>query len=194
MTYREPTVEEYWLCLGDVHTGSEVAPMPAKVEQELMRGDRRTITPNPVQKKFNRAWADMLANLPKLTGVILNGDLCDGPNKKGAGRGLWTTDLRTQVAACIDLLKPLKSRMKHPTNFYGTLGSEYHTVDDRPLDQAVVEGLGGHHQAEQIIPMLGGEFRTHAHHYISGSLGNWTYLPTAPSRDHMLIEIGRAHV
>ena len=87
MTYREPKVEEYWLCLGDIHSGSEVAPMPPKVEVELMRGDERTITPNPAQKKFNAVWRGMMENLPKLTGVILNGDLCDGPNKKSAGQG-----------------------------------------------------------------------------------------------------------
>ena len=163
--------------------------MPSKVGVELLRGDKRVVTPNTVQRKFNSVWKEMLANLPKLTGVILNGDLCDGPNRKNAGHGLWTTDLRAQVKACVELLKPIKSHMAHPRNFYGTLGSEYHTVDDRPLDQAVTEGLGGHYQAEQIIPMLKGEFRVHAHHVISGSLGNWTYLPTAPARDHMLIAL-----
>jgi hypothetical protein len=189
MTYKEPKVEEYWLCLGDIHVGSEVAPMPPRAEVELLNGDTRVITPNAVQRKFNGAWNHMVENLPKLMGVVLNGDLCDGPNRKNGGRGIWTTDLRAQVGACIELLKPIKARMTHPKNWYGTLGSEYHTVDDRPLDQAVCEGLGGHHQAEQIIPMMKGEFRVHAHHVISGSLGNWTYLPTAPARDHMLIAL-----
>ena len=192
MSYKEPRVEEYWLCTGDPHTGSEVAPMPKGVEIKLLSGETRHITPNSAQIELNHVWDDMVRDLPPLTGVIVNGDCCDGPNKKSNGRGVWTSDLRAQVLACAELLKPIKKHMKCPSNWYFTLGSEYHVVDDRPLDEAVCDQLGGHFQAEQIVPMLRGEFRVHAHHVIPGSMGNWTYLPTAPARDHMLIALQNA--
>ena len=192
MTYKEPKVEEYWLGIGDVHTGSEVAPMPEKVEVKLLSGETRRITPNSAQVQLNAVWDAMIKNLPPLTGVIVNGDCCDGPNKKSNGRGAWTVDLRAQVQACAELLKPIKKHMKRPSNWYFTLGSEYHVVDDRPLDEAVCDLIGGHYQAEQIVPMLHGDFRVQAHHVITGSLGNWTYLPTAPARDHMLIALQNA--
>jgi hypothetical protein len=187
--YREPSVAEYWLCLGDMHVGSEVAPMPRKVSVTLVNGDRRTIEPNEAQMKLNAVWEGMAANLPPLTGVIVNGDSCDGNNRKGGGRGTWTNDLRIQAQACADLLRQVQRRMRSPENIYFSLGSEYHVVDDRPLDQYVCDLVGGHYSQELLIPMLRGEFRVHAHHYISGSLGNWTYLPTAPARDHMLMEL-----
>jgi hypothetical protein len=187
--YREPEVAEYWLVMGDLHVGSEVAPMPDKVEQTLLTGDKRIITPNQAQKKLNEVWKGMARNLPPLTGVIVNGDSCDGNNRKSIGRGTWTTDLRCQAHACAELLLPIMRRMRSIENFFFTLGSEYHVVDDRPLDQYVCDLVGGHYQAEQVIPMLRGEFRVHAHHFISSSQGNWTYLPTAPARDHMLMEL-----
>jgi hypothetical protein len=190
--YREPKVKEIWLGLGDIHSGSEIAPIPDEVSVDLLVGGHRTILPNPNQVLINECWKDMLSNLPRLTGVIVNGDSCDGTNRKGAGKGNWTTDLKAQVLACADLLKPIKRRLKAPSNIYFTLGSEYHVVDDRPLDQAVCDELGGHYQAEQVIPMLQGDFRVQVHHVISGSLGNWTYLPTAPARDHMLVALQNA--
>ena len=189
--YKEPEVEEYWLCLGDTHCGSEVAPMPKRVEVTLTTGDKRTITPNEAQKKLNVKWEEMLGQLPPLTGVIVNGDSCDGNNRKSVGRGTWTTDLKVQAHACADLLRPITRRMRNPENFYFTLGSEYHVVDDRPLDQNVCDLLGGHNQAEHVIPMLKGDFRVHAHHHISSSSGSWQYLTTAPARDHMLMELNR---
>ncbi|MFA5312945.1 MAG: hypothetical protein WC375_06495 [Methanomassiliicoccales archaeon] len=189
MTYREPKVAEYWLILSDLHVGSEVAPMPPKVEQTLLNGDKRTITPNPAQAAINKVWHEMEKNLPPLTGIIINGDGCDGNNRKSIGRGAWTTDLRTQVRACAELLQPVVAKLKHPGNLYMTQGSEYHVVDDRPLDQAVCDALGGQYQAEHVIPMLHGDFRVQVHHYLSGGLGNWQYLPTAPARDQMLMAV-----
>ena len=137
MTYKEPEVEEYWLCMGDPHTGSEVSPMPKKVKLKLLSGGERLVAPNQAQVQLNAVWDKMIENLPPLTGVIVNGDCCDGPNRKSDGRGVWTTDLRMQVQACADLLKPIKKHMRHLSNWYFTLGSEYHVVDDRPLDEAV---------------------------------------------------------
>jgi len=189
MVFREPSVAEYWLVLGDMHTGSEVAPMPDWVDVKLLSGEVRTIYPNDGQRALNKVWKDMVENLPPLTGVIVNGDCCDGNNRKSIGRGCWTTDLRCQVEACAEMLKPVMAHLKHPSNAYFSQGSEYHVVDDRPLDQAVADKLGAHYQAEHIIPMLGGDFRVQVHHYLSGGLGNWMYLPTAPARDQMLLAL-----
>jgi len=167
--------------------------MPDKVEQKLITGEIREIRPNPAQKVLNRSWKEMIGNLPdELTGVVCNGDMCDGNNRKSVGRGVWTTDLRTQVKACAELLKPIQKRMKHPKNFFFSLGSEYHVVDDRPLDQAVCDELGGHFQPELLIPMLKGEFRVQAHHVINGGLGAWQYRTTSLARDQMLLELNAA--
>lgn len=187
--YKEPSVSEYWLCIGDIHCGSEVAPMPEEVNITLTTGDKRVIRPNEAQVKLNAKWKEMIGGLPQLTGVIVNGDACDGNNRKSIGRGDWTTDLKVQAHACAELLKPIKNKMWHPENFFFTLGSEYHVVDDRPLDQFVCDLLGGSYQPEQIIPMLHGDFTVQVHHYISTSTGSWQYLTTAPAKDHMLMAL-----
>jgi hypothetical protein len=192
--FYEPSVSEYWLCTNDLHVGSKCAPIPKKVKTKLLNGEEETITPNPVQKVINKAWDEMIENLPPLTGIILNGDLCDGPNRKGLGKGEWTTDLRTQVKACAELLRPAQKKLKKPSNIYVSQGSEYHVIDDRPLDQAVADELGGHYQPELLIPALKGDYRIQAHHVIGGGMGAWQYRTTSLARDHMLMELNNAEM
>jgi len=163
--------------------------MPDRVDQKLLTGEVRTIFPNKSQVVINKLWKKMINDLPPLKGVILNGDLADGPNKKSNGRGVWTTDLKTQVEACAELIKPILRKVKNPSNVFSTQGSEYHVVDDRCLDEAVTDILGGHYQAEQVVPMLHGDFRVQVHHYLSGGIGNWMYLTTPPARDHMIMAL-----
>jgi hypothetical protein len=191
-SYREPSVAEYWLVVNDLHSGSEVAPMPKKVEIELQNGEIKTQYPNPIQRKLNGFWDYMTEHLPPLTGVICNGDMCEGPNRKSLGHDLWTTNLRTQVQAAAELLAPIKERMRDPRNFYGTLGSEYHTVDDRPLDQAVCEAVKGQFGDDLVVPALHGDFRIHVMHFVAGSSTNWTYLPTTLARGMMELELANA--
>lgn len=102
--YVEPRIEEYWLVGGnDLHCGSVMAPMPERVEMELPNGEVEVRTPNPVQAQLNAYWKEMLESLPPLTGVIVNGDVCEGPNRKEYGKELWTQNLKVQVQAAAEL-------------------------------------------------------------------------------------------
>lgn len=191
--YREPEIKEYWLLINDLHVGSDIAPMPEGVEIEnSSTGDVRTVTPSKTQEKLNKFFDEMTRNLPPLTGVLCNGDMCDGPNRKSNGRGNWTSDLRVQAKACAFMLEKINDRQKHRPNWYFTLGSEYHAVDDRPLDQAVCDLMGGTFGNDLIIKALKGDFRIHAHHYVSGGMGAWMYLTTPVAKDMMLMELNNA--
>ena len=190
--YKEPKVEEYWLILNDLHVGSDLAPMPKQFKTPCHRtGDVNIARPNAVQKLLNKCWDHMLGNLPKLKGVIVNGDMCDGPNKRGIGKNEWTTDLGQQVDACAQMLKQIKEATG-VRNWYFTQGSEYHVLDDRSLDAAVAEKMGGEFDDELVIEALNNEFRIHAHHVINGGMGAWQYRTTSLARDMMLMELNSA--
>jgi sirohydrochlorin ferrochelatase len=67
MTYREPQVAEYWLILSGVHAEARLPRFLRSVEQELITGEVREITPNGTQKAISKVWKKMLNNLPELT-------------------------------------------------------------------------------------------------------------------------------
>ncbi len=173
------------LVLNDLHVGSIFGLMPNKVViKNTLNGEDEVRTPNPTQKALLKCWNEMLKNLPKIDKVILNGDLCDGPQRKSLGKFTWTNDLGVQVEACKLLLKTLPCQ-----KFYGTLGSEYHTQEDRPLDRSVVEGLGGTFRDEIFLDVE--EARIQASHYVPVSMSAWQYRLTPLARDLMLYALNQ---
>ena len=88
--------------------------MPEEVVVKLLSGDTRVIGPNEAQVKLNAKWGEMIDGLPNLTGVIVNGDTCDGNNRKSIGRGDWTTDLKVQALACAEMHRADKEAHEEP--------------------------------------------------------------------------------
>lgn len=64
-----------------------------------------------------------MADLPRLDAVIINGDLLDGENVQGAGRGCITSDPADQARAAVVLLTPLRKKCQ---KMYLVRGTPYH--------------------------------------------------------------------
>ncbi len=121
--------------------------------------------------------------------VIANGDLADGLQKKSIGKYVITSDLHIQVDHATQLLAMIDCK-----KFYLTQGTEYHTMEDRPLEQAIAEKLTGMgrdatYASEMII--TADWARIHASHNIPVSMSTWQYRTTPLARDLLLYELNK---
>ena len=171
------------LFLSDLHVGCLWSLWPAHFKApDPQTGHMIEYPQNPVQKLIYAHWKAMLPRIKDVDFIVLNGDLCQGNNKKDQSIGLTTPDLGVQAEACKTLLRDLP---KVPT--YATLGSKYHTEADRPLDQFVAESIGATFGNDLVIEECG--IRMHAQHYIPVSKSVWMYRTTGPARDMLLLAL-----
>ncbi|KKL47886.1 hypothetical protein LCGC14_2331040, partial [marine sediment metagenome] len=57
-----------------------------------------TYRPNNLQKQLKLAWNECIDDLiQKPTLLVVNGEPCDGGNKKGLGQQSWTTNFNDQL-------------------------------------------------------------------------------------------------
>jgi len=170
------------LLLGDMHVGSIYAVMPPKVvsKDDLTGGEMKFSYLLDVQKKLWNLWSELCEE--KYDCVLVNGDCCDGPQKRSIGKFTWTNDLGLQAQTCADMLKGIKSK-----KFYFTLGSEYHSQEDRPLDKLVSDLVGGQYGADLLLDLKEEDVRIHAQHYIGVSTSTWQYRTTSLARDMVLL-------
>jgi hypothetical protein len=98
------------LC-GDFHAGSETGLNP---------------TPsNPIQKELLKCYLDAIKHVGKSPDILfLNGDLIDGEQKRGRGKG-DIGDLEYQIDLAVDLVK-----MWSPKKIVMTTGTAYHVGGD----------------------------------------------------------------
>jgi len=127
-------------------------------------------------------WGKMVKCVQDVDAIIINGDICEGNQKKEDGLYTITTDLNAQIAAAIMMLKQLPDV---PT--YYTRGTAYHIENNRPMDECIAKELGGIYGPELIVKECGIKF--HCQHYLSSSLSVWVYEPTALARDLVLLSL-----
>jgi len=163
---------------------SYYAPMPEKFEIEDRNGDVIRYVPSKTQKELNRAWKDMCAS-GHYDFVLVNGDVCDGPQRKSMGKSVVTSDLNAQVDAAVEMLKMIDA-----DEFFFTMGSEYHCMDDRPLEQVVAERMGGVFSDDLILEVE--DVRIHASHNVPVSGSSWQYRSTPLARDLLLLELNNS--
>jgi len=111
------------LIVSDMHVGSTMSI--CSKEPELSDKDS-TWNPNKLQKELLAAWEECVDELvQKPTVLVINGEPCDGGNRKQLGQQSWTTNLQDQL---IDAEKLIKKIPYH--NLIFNRGSGYHVTQD----------------------------------------------------------------
>lgn len=180
------------LVVSDLHVGSKQALMPPTVKTK----GGGTSGYSPTQKIIYKEWTAMCRAVGHVDVLVLNGDLCDGPDIKGKGRDNWTNDLYQQCKTAADLIAMIKT-----DRIVGTQGSVYHTGDNVSTDELVVRDVGGDFDDDVALQVEG--VRMHFSHKV-GFSSNFAYRTTPIARqllDAVINEdvfqkfdlIGRAH-
>ncbi len=171
------------LVLGDLHVGSLYSIMPPRVVVKGPGGGT-VLTYNNVQKQLYREWLNMSRNVGHVDLCVVNGDICEGVNKKSSGLGNWTNDLSLQVETAVDLLGMIRA-----DRYAGTQGSYYHAGDNMSTDKLVIQELGGDFDDELAIRV--DDVRFHFSHKVGTSSSAWMYRPTPIAREMMLSTLVR---
>lgn len=171
------------LVISDLHAGSYYAPMPDTVEIVDRTGEGVRFKPSGTQRELNKAWRSMCKQHYDF--VLVNGDVCDGPQFKNMGKSVITTDLRVQAEMAIEMLSQIDA-----DEFFFTMGSGYHSMEDRPLEQYVAEKMGGTYGDDLIIEVE--DVRIHASHNVPVSASSWQYRSTPLARDLLLLELNNS--
>lgn len=122
------------LVIGDLHVGSDVAVSP----EEIKLDSGNVISANEIQLTILRQFQEMCDIAGKVDLLILNGDLVDGQNFVGRGKGILTTDMCKQVDTAVDLISEINFR-----KVVGCCGTPYHVDRNPNLDKMTIEKLGG---------------------------------------------------
>jgi hypothetical protein len=112
------------------------------------------------------------------------GDLVDGFDIKGRGKGMWTTDINQQISTAASLLSMIRT-----DKYVGVQGSYYHVGDNVSSDQSVLKELYGVHGDELSLNVDGS--RIHASHFVGVSSSGSSYRPTPIAREMMLASINQ---
>lgn len=165
--------------LGDTHAGSKFAPWP----EEWLPSDPARY---PGVRYLNRTLAAAYDALPATIDLlVLTGDLIDGPQRKSASTGIFTTSLGEQVEAATEILRPVTSRARVVMRVDGT---PYHEEFHNAL-AALDEALGVSLRRQIIDIDLAGEILNVAHHPTGGSV---LYKGTGVDRELLWAELAAA--
>jgi predicted phosphodiesterase len=168
------------LVVGDMHVGSKVSLMTNEVKLE----SGNVIKANPIQNLIYSKWAEMVEEVGTVDATIVLGDTIDGPDVKGKGAGMWTTNLHTQVRVASLLLSMIDSK-----KYLGVQGSNYHVGDNLSADGAVMSDLGGVFGDELSVAV--DSSRIHVSHSVGVSSAGSSYRPTPIAREMMLAAINK---
>jgi len=171
------------LLISDMHVGSLYGLMPPGFETKDPRNDDMIrFTPNRTQKQLWNHWLKMCKAASGVKAIIINGDVCDGPQRKSAGLYTWTSNMKFQAEAAILALESLPE-----APMFFTQGSLYHAVEDRPIEQYIAERCGAEYGDDLLVNTCG--IKIHASHHISSSISSWQYWTTAIARDLLLLAL-----
>jgi len=173
------------LILSDLHVGSLWGLWPQDFTSlDTRTGDRLSYVTNKTQDLLYEHWMKMLRYIyeNKVECILFNGDICDGDQWMTKCKGLVTANLKVQSDACVELINTLPKVPK-----YFTLGTKYHSIEDRPLEEYIAEKVGGVY-GDDLIVNAGG-LRIHMAHAIPNSGSSWQYWTTALARDLLLYSL-----
>lgn len=177
------------LAFSDLHFGSNYGLWPKGFEYEDKKnGEFDTWNLNSVQKELWKIWKYMIDKAKDCDIIIANGDLIDGPQKKGWGKGVKTPDLSIQLEACEFALSMLPD-----VPMYFTQGTEYHTVAGGiPAEQQIAKDMGWEENFGDDLCIDECGIRTYAKHHVPTTKSVWMYRPTPLARDLMLLALSSA--
>lgn len=173
------------LVLSDMHVGSLWGMWPLDFKSRDTRtGEDLHFNINHTQFLLWEHWMRLLSYLKKnpVECILFNGDICDGDQWQTRCKGLVTANLKTQADAAIDIISTLPKVKK-----YFTVGTRYHSIEDRPLEEYIAEKVGGMFGDDLIINTSG--LRIHMAHAIPNSGSSWQYWTTALARDLLLYSL-----
>lgn len=145
-------------------------------------------------------YGHLVDSWPDLDVLFLTGDLIDGPQRKSAGTGVFSTRMGDQVDLAIEVLKPLVAKAERVVRVDGT---PYHE-DFHGALKTLDEALGVHKVAQVVDLDLGPGVLNVAHHPMGGSMlyrgtqvdreGLWATIAAARRKVPKVRWIVRAHV
>jgi hypothetical protein len=175
------------LVVADMHATSYYGLMTPRFKAtDPMTGEDQIFVANKTQRKLHQYWQRMIKHIGEVDVCIVNGDVCDGPQIKSRGKFVATNDLKAQADCAIELLKMIPAK-----RFYFTKGTEYHSVEDRPLEEYVAENMPGGVYHNDLIANVGG-CRYHVSHFVPGSSSVWMYKATPMARDLLLYAVNNS--
>ena len=179
------------LVVDSLHVGDLGAVCPPSVTVGDA-GKSGKYTYNEIQRILYDYWKDMCRTKYDL--AIVLGEVCDGPNRKQEGLGLWTADTGLQARVGADLLRMIKT-----DEMFLVYGSSYHTHDNPNTEEYAAEllGLDRHHHGYEKIVEIPGKKRTwnvHIQHSVPTSTAQWTYRTTGIAKELLMAELNRAEL
>lgn len=170
--------------VGDTHVGSVCALWPDGFKTP--NGNR--ISLNKAQIELWGAWNSFVRHplVRSSDTVVLMGDLVQGNNRRRWGAGTVTSNLSTQVAAAIELLRPLCEGK----TVVGVIGTGYHDSLDMHLDALIIQELGGRCLGELTnIRVVGTKHILNVAHGVGGGA---LYSGTIADREGLMADLGAA--
>jgi predicted phosphodiesterase len=138
---------------------------------------------NSVQRRLFGWWREMVDETGSVDACIVNGDICDGLNRKEEGEGI-EIDAKDQILEAVDLLERVDCK-----KFYGTQGTGYHTKKNPSMDWAVIHSLKGVFDTELALTIE--KTRFHVAHKIGVSGSGQMYHGTPISKEMMVASLNR---
>lgn len=122
--------------IGDLHAASHYGTFPCELDYyDPVTSYNHRYTSTPLQYFLFDEFCEIVGG-KHFDVAVINGDVCCGPNKGNDGKYCTTPDLNVQVAAAVEMLRHVDA-----DKFFFTMGTPYHSTDDRPLEQVVAEKL-----------------------------------------------------
>ena len=162
------------LIVSDLHLGSNAGLMPREVTD--FDGERHIA--NKGQRRLFDLWSQLVKKVGAVDIMVINGDACDGPNKKGSGIGCWTTDIRLQAKTAAELCKMFDAK-----KFLVTQGSGYHVAENPSADAMTADELKAEFGTELALNLKEEKIRLHFSHQIGVSQASWQYRTTPIARE-----------
>ena len=124
------------LIVSDIHNGSTTAictPEPDMADKDT------THKPNKLQKALYQGWLNCIDDLTqKPTLLVINGEPCDGGNRKQLGMQSWTSNINDQLNDTVKLLDLIPHY-----NLLFNRGSLYHVgLDATNFEEIIAEKMG----------------------------------------------------
>tara|TARA_R110002020_G_scaffold113233_3_gene260191 strand:- start:2217 stop:3113 length:897 start_codon:yes stop_codon:yes gene_type:complete len=175
----------------DFHNGS----LHALCSPNPVRDDGLVVTPTKQQKAL---W-DFFVTIPdrltkKASLIVINGEPCDGGNRKSNGMGLWTSNIGDQIVdfgKCISYIPYEKMLLTRGSPYHTTVdGTNFEEITAHQLNADSYRAYGGHGKTDYELNFeVNGTVFNATHHVGFGRW--WQYRPTSLAQE--LIKIHFDH-
>jgi len=175
----------------DFHNGS----IHALCSPEPIRDDGVEIKPTKQQKALWNFFETIPDKLTKKAKVfVVNGEPCDGGNRKSNGSGLWTVNMGDQIqdfGKCIKILPYEHLLLTRGSPYHVTLdGTNFEEITANQLNADAYKAYGGQGKTDYEVNFeINGKVFNCTHHVGFGRW--WQYRPTALAQE--LIKIHFDH-